>query len=53
LYSESPKQIDRAEMQWAIAREFDQRYANLDWVKQEKHWPPAMQAALGNFLSLK
>ena len=53
LYSESPKQINRAETQWEIAREFDQRYANLDWVKQEKHWPPAMQTALGNFLNLK
>lgn len=53
LYSESPKQISRAETQWEIAREFDQRYANLDWVKHEKHWPPAMQTALGNFLSLR
>ncbi len=53
LYSESPKQIDRAETQWEIAREFDERFSNLDWVKQEKHWPPAMQTALGNFLNLK
>jgi len=53
LYSESPKQIDRAETQWEIAREFDQRFSNLEWVKQEKHWPPAMQTALGNFLNLK
>jgi len=53
LYSKSPKQIDRAETQWEIAREFDQRFSNLDWVKKEKHWPPAMQTALGNFLYLK
>ncbi|KAL0021402.1 hypothetical protein WJX79_000763 [Trebouxia sp. C0005] len=53
LYSESPKQIDRAETQWEIAREFDQRFSNLDWVRKEKHWPPAMQTALGNFLNLK
>ena len=53
LYSESPRQIGRAEMQWEIAREFDSRYANLDWVIHEKHWPPAMQTALRNFLNLK
>ena len=53
LYSESPKQINRAETQWEIAREFDQRYGNLEWVKHEKQWPPAMQVALGNFLTLK
>ncbi len=53
LYSETPKQINRAETQWEIAREFDQRFSNLEWVKQEKHWPPAMQTALGNFLTLK
>ena len=53
LYSESPKQIRRAETQWEIAKEFDQRYSDVDWVKKEKHWPPAMQTALCNFLDLK
>ena len=53
LYSETPKQIRRAETQWEIAREFDQRYSDMDWVQREKHWPPAMQTALGNFLELK
>lgn len=52
LYSESPKQIKRAETQWEIAREFDQRYSDVAWVKREKHWPPAMQVALQNFLTL-
>lgn len=53
LYSESPKQIRRAETQWEIAREFDQRYSNVSWVIREKHWPPAMQLALEDFLSLR
>lgn len=52
LYSETPRQINRAETQWEIAREFDKRYGNVDWVKQEKQWPPAMQAALRSFLTL-
>lgn len=52
LYSESPKQIRRAETQWEIAREFDQRYSDLTFVKLQKRWPPAMQLALENFLSL-
>ena len=52
LYSETPRQILRAETQWEIAREFDERYGNLEWVKREKQWPPKMQAALGNFLNL-
>lgn len=53
LYSESPKQIRRAETQWEIAREFDQRYSDLSFVKSQKRWPPAMQLALENFLSLR
>lgn len=53
FYAESPKQVNRAETQWEIAREFDQRYGDLQWVSKQRRWPPAMQVALANFLELK
>ena len=53
FYAESPRQVSRAETQWEIAREFDQRFSDLQWVSKQKRWPPAMQVALANFLELK
>ena len=53
FYAESPRQTTRAETQWEIAREFDQRFGDLQWVSKQKRWPPAMQVALANFLELK
>ena len=53
FYAESPRQVNRAETQWEIAREFDQRFGDLQWVSKQKRWPPAMQVALANFLELK
>eukprot|EP00873_Tetraselmis_striata_P043508 jgi/Tetstr1/463772/TSEL_008588.t1 len=52
LYSERPQLLSRAENEWRIVEAFDKRYYDLEYVKGQKHWPPAMLKALGNFLSL-
>lgn len=52
LYAETPKQIDRAETQFEVAKEFDGRYTDLEWVNKQKKWPPAVQSALKSFLDL-
>lgn len=52
LYSERPQLLSRAESEWRIVEAFDRRYYDLDWVRSQKHWPPAMVDALGRFLRL-
>lgn len=52
LYGEKPPAVQRAEVQWEIASEFDTRFADPVWVAREKHWPPAMLQALKHFLNL-
>jgi hypothetical protein len=42
-----------AEAQWALASEFDSRFADLGWVAAQRHWPPAMVDALRRFLELR
>ena len=51
--AERPGQRLYAEEQWELACEFDQRYADADWVARTKHWPPRALAALQRFLQLK
>ncbi|NEQ49214.1 MAG: tetratricopeptide repeat protein [Leptolyngbya sp. SIO3F4] len=41
-----------AESQWAAARGLDRRYANLDWVKTVRRWPPSLVLGLEHFLKL-
>lgn len=53
LYSERPGQINRAEEQWDLALSFDTRFANLDWVRKTKKWPPRFLNALERFLDLR
>lgn len=53
LYAERPNQRWRAEQQWDIAVEFDSRYQDSTWVRDNKHWPPRLLAALDSFLSLR
>ena len=53
LYAERPERIALAEQQWDIATEFDTRYQDIDWVKQERKWPPKMLQALEAFLHLR
>ncbi len=53
LWSERPSQRLRAEQQFEIASEFDRRYGDLAFVRDERHWPPRLVAALGRFLELK
>lgn len=53
LYAERPAQRFRAEQQWDIALEFDERYGDAAWVRDNKHWPPRLMGALESFLSLK
>ncbi|KAK9860384.1 hypothetical protein WJX84_003486 [Apatococcus fuscideae] len=52
LHAERPQQVGRAESQWEIASEFDTRFSDIQWVQQEKHWPPRLLSALQSFLSL-
>lgn len=52
LYAERPGQRLRAEQQFEVATEFDGRYADAEWVKAHKHWPPRMLSALQAFLAL-
>ena len=51
--AERPAQRLRAEQQWDIATEFDQRYSDPAWVTANKHWPPKLMAALQRFLALQ
>jgi tetratricopeptide (TPR) repeat protein len=41
-----------AESNWVAAVGLDNRYQDLDWVKNMRRWPPAMVEALENFLNL-
>ena len=42
-----------AESNWVAAVGMDNRYQDLDWVKNIRRWPPQMVAALDKFLNLK
>jgi hypothetical protein len=52
LYAERPAQRERAEQQWAVATAFDGRWADAEWVRSERKWPPRMVTALQRFLTL-
>jgi tetratricopeptide (TPR) repeat protein len=41
-----------AESNWVAAVGLDNRYQDLDWVKNMRRWPPTMVEALENFLHL-
>ena len=41
-----------AESNWVAAVGIDNRYQDLDWVAHDRRWPPAMVAALKQFLTL-
>ncbi len=42
-----------ATQQWEVAREFDSRYTNPQWVRDTKYWPPRAVDALTRFLALQ
>jgi tetratricopeptide (TPR) repeat protein len=42
-----------AESNWVAAVGLDKRYKDLNWVASVRHWPPAMVAALDQFLKLQ
>jgi tetratricopeptide (TPR) repeat protein len=46
-------QKGEAESNWIAAVGLDSRYRDLDWVKNNRRWPPLMVAALDRFLHLK
>ena len=52
IYTERPSEISYAEQQFDLASEFDSRYLDVEWVRREKHWPPAMLKALQKFATL-
>lgn len=52
LHATRPSQVGRAEAEWDLATRFAPRYADVDWVRTTKRWPPAMLAALDGFLKL-
>lgn len=41
-----------AESQWVAAQGLDRRYADLDWVKNVRRWPPSLVTGLEHFLKL-
>ncbi|NEP60437.1 MAG: tetratricopeptide repeat protein [Symploca sp. SIO2G7] len=41
-----------AESQWVAARGLDRRYADLEWVKHVRRWPPSLVVGLEHFLKL-
>ena len=53
IYNERPYEVAYAEEQFDLASEFDKRYLDISWVSKEKHWPPAMIAALDKFANLR
>jgi tetratricopeptide (TPR) repeat protein len=46
-------QRGEAESNWIAATGLDVRYRDLDWVKNNRRWPPVMVSALENFLQLR
>jgi hypothetical protein len=53
LYTERPNELNIAEEQWDIATEFDTRYSSIEFVENNRYWPPAMVSALKKFLLLQ
>ena len=53
IYRHKPAQLARAEQEWDVSQEFDQRFGDVEWVRQTKRWPPAMLEALLGFLALR
>ena len=45
-------QQGEAESNWVAAVGLDNRYQDLDWIKNIRRWPPTMVEALTKFLSL-
>ena len=52
IYMDDSDVDDDSWQQWDIAMEFDSRYTDVEWVRQQKHWPPKMIQALIRFLEL-
>ena len=42
-----------AESQWVATIGLDNRYKNIDWVQNNRHWPPEMVSALNQFLQVQ
>lgn len=49
----SAGQQGEAESHWVAAVGMDNRYQDIDWVKNIRRWPPQMVAALDKFLNLQ
>jgi hypothetical protein len=52
LHATRPAQLPRAEGEWAAATALAPRYEDVDWVRDNKGWPPAMLDALRAFITL-
>ncbi|KIZ01430.1 hypothetical protein MNEG_6533 [Monoraphidium neglectum] len=53
LWAERPSQRLRAEQQFEIALEFDRRYSDLAYMREQRHWPPRLLAAMARFQQLQ
>jgi predicted Zn-dependent protease len=42
-----------AESQWVSAVGLDSRYKDLNWLRNDRRWPPEMVSAMEKFLKLK
>jgi hypothetical protein len=45
-------QQGEAESNWVATVGLDNRYQDLDWIKNIRRWPPSMIEALEKFLNL-
>ena len=46
-------QPGQAESNWVAVNGLDQRYQDIDWVENVRHWPPRLVAGLRSFLKLE
>ncbi|MEW5302820.1 MAG: hypothetical protein WDW38_004068 [Sanguina aurantia] len=53
LYTERPLQALRAEEEWDFACMFDKRFSNPTYLREQRHWPEKMVAAMMRFQKLQ
>jgi len=47
------KRLGEAESNWVAAYGLDNRYKDIDWVKNVRRWPPSLVVALDKFLKIQ
>ena len=52
LHATRPAQIGRAEAEWELATRYAPKFADEQWVRETKRWPPKLMACLQKWLTL-